>query len=91
MRYEPTARPGDLYLMPPTIPTAGNNSYEEWESRIKSTLDFEASIVESHFWLAFGDDPSPIEVQMINPEGQKTGFDLVTQRVFEQIRPRVIG
>jgi PKD repeat protein len=77
--------PGVPNQVVPRIPTAGSGTYEEWESKITTTLDFLlAGLAESHFWLFFGDDPAPIEIQMVNPAGQKTGFDPVTQRVFEQ-------
>ncbi len=65
------------------IPTTLKGSYEDW---VNSTVNiFETQVTAGgSSSLVFGDDPSPIEIHMTNPEGQKVGFDPVTKENFQE-------
>jgi PKD repeat protein len=68
----------------PTIPTTLQGTYEDWQSSTVHILETRLSFGEQGVWLIFGDDPSPIEIQMVNPAGRRTGFDPVTQENFRE-------
>jgi chitodextrinase len=68
----------------PRIPTTLNGSYEDWIRSTVNIFDARFSLGGLGVSLVFGDDPSPIEIQMVNPEGRRTGFDPVTGENFRE-------
>jgi hypothetical protein len=67
----------------PNIPRTLGGTYDDWEQSTVNIIVAEPS-VDGFFYILFGDDPSPIEIQMIDPEGRRTGFDPATQGVFQE-------
>jgi len=55
--------------------TSLEGTYEAWEENIVGIIDVQLRGLGVLDWLFFGDDPSPIAILAIDPEGRRTGFD----------------
>ncbi len=79
-------------LNTPFIPIAwnagespGDGTYEKFEAKIKGVVELRPSVGGSfNRSFLFGDDPSPIEILMIGPDGRRTGLDPETGVLFEE-------
>ncbi len=73
----------------PVIPfTALEGTYEDWENNIIGIIDARPLGLPTPrtagFRLFVGDDPSPVQLLAISPEGRKTGFDPATQSIVQE-------
>lgn len=62
--------------------TSGESTYENWWSRVGGIIDLQFAVSPGAGYI-FGDDPSPIEIVMTEPNGQRTGYDPATSQRFE--------
>src|SRR2546425_5897660 len=60
--------------------------YDFWTSMIEDVfdlkLDFSGLDLVHYFWIR--DDPAPIELLGVNPEGRRTGFDPATRTILRE-------
>jgi len=74
-----------------SLPTGEDRKqYNLWQSQI-TTVFFIQPVLGSSNWLTAEDDPEPIELMSINPDGLRTGFDpVIKNNINEDIQPHII-
>lgn len=82
--YGPTLPQTKLGTLDEEPPNSAEASYDKFEKRIEGIIDIRSGTTEIGPGFLWGDDPSPIEILMIGPDGRRTGFDPETGASFEE-------